>query len=196
MRHLPKRRPRQAGTSLIEVLVTLVILMVGLLGLTGVMVQSQRAQIESYGRVQALMLMQDMAARISSNRAVADCYAVTTGADGDAPYLGSGSAVAPACALGTAEQSARAVSDLAEWNSLLLGSAELLAGSNVGAVIGARGCVTPVVGSARTYQISVAWQGNDTIGAPPVGVGCAKDLYGDDKQRRAVSVTVRLASLT
>ena len=49
-----RSRSAQGGATLIEVLVSLVILMVGLLGLVGVMIQSQRAQVESYQRVQAL----------------------------------------------------------------------------------------------------------------------------------------------
>lgn len=186
-----KRRRRQRGSSLIEVLVTLVILMLGLLGLVGLMLQSQRSQVESYQRVQALVVLQDMANRINANRKVAACYAFTTAADGS-PYLGSGSALAPACALGTAEQNARAVQDMTEWNSLLLGSSEKSGASDVGAMLGARGCVSLVAG---VYQVSVAWQGNRKTAAP-AGVNCATDLYGDETQRRAISAPVQIANLS
>ena len=186
-----KRRRLQQGSSLIEVLVTLVILMLGLLGLVGLMLQSQRSQVESYQRVQALVVLQDMVNRINANRKVAACYAFTTAVNGS-PYLGSGSALVPACALGTAEQNARAVQDMTEWNSLLLGSSEKSGASDVGAMLGARGCVSLVAG---VYQVSVAWQGNGKTAAPP-GVSCATDLYGDDAQRRAVTAPLQIANLS
>ena len=186
-----KRRRLQQGSSLIEVLVTLVILMLGLLGLVGLMLQSQRSQVESYQRVQALVVLQDMVNRINANRKVAACYAFTTAVNGS-PYLGSGSALAPACALGTAEQNARAVQDMTEWNSLLLGSSEKSGVSDVGAMLGARGCVSLVAG---VYQVSVAWQGNGKTAVPP-GVSCATDLYGDDAQRRAVTAPLQIANLS
>ena len=187
-------KPRQAqqGSSLIEVLVTLVILMVGLLGLVGLMVQSQRSQMESYQRVQALVVLQDMMNRINTNRKAADCYAVTTAANGT-PFLGTGSTVSPACTLGTAEQNAQAVRDMTEWNNLLLGSAEKSGSSDVGAMLGARGCVSLV--SAGVYQVSVVWQGNGKTAAP-TGVSCGADLFGDDAQRRAVTVPLQIANLS
>lgn len=185
-------RHSQTGDSLIEILVTLVILMVGLLGLMGLMVQSQRSQMESYQRVQALMMMDDMANRINTNRKAAPCYVVTTGSGG-APYLGTGSSVTPSCGTGTAEQQARAIQDMNEWNSLLLGSAETSAGSNVGGMLGARGCVEQV--SPGVYRISVVWQGNSKTFAP-AGITCASGLYGDDTQRRGVSVHLQIASLS
>ncbi|MGH8830138.1 MAG: type IV pilus modification protein PilV [Polaromonas sp.] len=190
----PTFKPRQAqqGSSLIEVLVTLVILMVGLLGLVGLMVQSQRSQMESYQRVQALVVLQDMVNRINTNRKAADCYAVTTAANGT-PFLGTGSTVSPACTLGTAEQKAQAVRDMTEWNDLLLGSAEKSGSSDIGAMLGARGCVSLV--SAGVYQVSVVWQGNGKTVAP-TGVSCGADLFGDDAQRRAVTVPLQIANLS
>ena len=93
----------QSGFSMIEVLVTLIILLVGLLGLAGLMVQSQRSEVESYQRVQALILLKDMVGRINANRKVASCYAFTptvlTNPAATGTFLGTGSTVAPACAV-------------------------------------------------------------------------------------------------
>lgn len=189
-------RRRMRGASLIEILVTLIILLVGLLGLAGVMLQSQRSQIESYERVQALVLLQDMVDRINANRAVAACYVITNNADLDAPFMGTGGATVPVCALGTATQKARAAADLAEWRDLLLGSAEALGGAEVGSILGGRGCIAADPVTPNRYQITVAWQGRDETAAPPVTVPCAKDEYGGDKLRRAVSVVVHIANLT
>jgi type IV pilus assembly protein PilV len=187
-------RKRQKGSSLIEVLVTLVILMLGLLGLVGLMVQSQRSQMESYQRVQALVLLEDMASRININRKAASCYAITTAADGT-PFLGNDYASTPTCATGTAEQQARAIADMSAWHSLLLGSAEKSGTSNVGAMLGARGCVEAVAGFTGLYRVSVAWQGSSKTFAPPAEVVCAQNSYGDETQRRAVSINVQINSL-
>jgi len=59
----------QRGTSLIEVLVTMVILAFGLLGAAGLQARLQLADMESYQRAQALVLMDDIASRIATNRA-------------------------------------------------------------------------------------------------------------------------------
>lgn len=183
-------RRGQAGATLIEVLVSLVILMLGLLGLVGVMIQSQRSQVESYQRVQALLLVQDMTARLNANKAVASCYAL-------ASFLGTGNTSVPAtsaCTVGTVDQQSRVTSDLTEWRDLLLGSAELSGTDKVGAVLAARGCITK--NASDLYQVSIAWQGGGAIAAPPAGVPCAQGQYGtDDAARRAVSVTVQLGNL-
>jgi type IV pilus assembly protein PilV len=186
---------RQTGVSIIEVMVTLVILLFGLMGLAGMMAQSQRSELESYQRVQALVLLQDMAGRISSNSRVAGCY-VTTVSTAASPYMGTNSTVTPACTTGTAEQNARAIQDLNDWNSLLLGAAEKISSNNVGTMLGARGCVSSLA-VANTYLITVTWQG---VGATfaPAGLKCGEFLYdtgGADTQRRAVSLTLQVAVL-
>ena len=191
--HKNQGRRRQTGSSLIEVLVTLVILMLGLLGLVGLMVQSQRSQMESYQRVQALVVLDDMVNRINANRKAASCYAVTTTSSGT-PYLGTGSTLTPSCTTGTNAQQTRAVEDLSAWHNLLLGATEKSGTDNVGAMLGARGCVELV--SAGVYRISVTWQGNSQTFPPPAEVVCATGLYGAEAQRRAVSVTLQIANLS
>ena len=190
-----RRARSQCGATLIEILVSLVILMVGILGLIGVMIQSQRAQLESYQRVQALLLVQDMAARITANRAAADCYvqagAIGTGQD-------SAALDATACAVGDATQKGRTTRDLQDWNDLLKGSAETTTSggvtTEVGAMLGARGCVAKDAATG-VFQVSVVWQGAESGGAPPAGITCGNGLYGaSDANRRAVSVAVLPAS--
>jgi type IV pilus assembly protein PilV len=193
-RSMPSAARGQRGATLIEILVSLVILMVGLLGLVGVMVQSQRAQLESYQRVQALMLVQEMAARITANKGVASCYVLGS-------FIGTGNTSTPSassCALAgaTASQRTQFAQDMVDWKDLLIGAAEKDAGSNnIGSVLGARGCITSP--SANTYQISVAWQGTIATTAPPAGITCGTGQYGsDDSLRRAVSVTIQVESFS
>jgi type IV pilus assembly protein PilV len=185
----------QAGLTLIEVLVSVVILLVGLLGLAALMASSQKAESESYQRAQALLLLRDMVERINANRGVAECYAITTDVTAGTPYLGVGADLSTiACGVGSTTANERAVEDITEWSGLLDGATET-AGGNVGAMVGARGCVTLDNAATRTYTVSVAWQGMTPTKAPDAALNCGKDLYGDEKLRRIISVPLRLANL-
>jgi len=183
-----------SGFALLEVLVTLVIVLIGLLGAAGVLVFSHQSSVEAYQRTQALILIEDMVDRLSANRRVADCYAMTDGASG-APHLGTGYAGTPVCGSGTPEQQATALLDLQQWSDLLTGAAESDAGGDaVGAMIGARGCISFDPGT-KAYTLTVTWQGLSDTAAPPDEVRCAFGLYGNEAQRRAISVSIQFASL-
>lgn len=176
---------RNAGFSLIEILVTIVILMVGLLGLAGLQGRALTSQMESYQRSQALILLKDMGDRISANRKNAAAYVT-------ASPLGTGAAD-PAVADPIVN------ADLTDWHNALLGAAEVqTGGGNVGAMIGARGCIEQVVapasGVAARYLVEVAWQGLNSTVAP--AVDCGKDQYGaNDALRRVVTLPVTIADL-
>jgi type IV pilus assembly protein PilV len=194
------QNPRaQHGVSMIEMLITMLILMVGLLGVAGLSAQAQRAEMESYQRVQAILLMRDMASRINANRKVASCYAITTNTTDGTPYLGVGAGAAAACAAGSdATQQARADADLAAWSSALAGAGEAVAGSNIGVMVGGRGCIS-YDATDQTFLISVAWQGVSATTPPPASLACAKtggaSLYGSESRRRVVSMTLLMATL-
>jgi type IV pilus assembly protein PilV len=187
---------QQTGLTLVEVLVSVVILLVGLLGLAALMTNSQKAESESYQRAQALMLLQDMIGRINANRAVATCYAITTPGTGT-PYLGVGADVSTlACGVGSVTANARAIQDLVAWSALLAGTSETSSGGgNVGSMVGARGCITADDVTNRIYTVSIAWQGLTATKAPDSSLPCASGLYGDEKLRRVVSVPLRIANL-
>ncbi len=59
---------RERGATLIEVLVTIVILTFGLLGVAELQVRMHLAQAESYHRSHAVLLLQDMVDRVNANR--------------------------------------------------------------------------------------------------------------------------------
>lgn len=181
-----RRRPR--GASMIEVLVTLVIVSFGLLGLAGLQTRLQTSEMESYQRSQALLLLNDMANRIATNRNNAAAY-VTTAAN----PLGAGMN----CPTATTTVVQR---DLLEWCNALQGAGETADGSKVGAMIGGRGCVEGVGGD---YLVTVVWQGLTPIAAPPASVACGANSYNgasgascvNDLCRRAVTTLVRIATL-
>ena len=173
------------GFSLIEVLVTIVILVIGLLGLAGLQFHALTSQMESYQRSQALVLLQDMSARINDNRINAASYVTST-------PLGAGNSICTATGAGVA-------GDQCAWNNELLGAAETDSSANkVGAMIGARGCVYQIIAAASgipgQYLVAVAWQGLNPT-APPA-VNCGKGSYGSsDALRRAVTLPLTIAIL-
>ncbi|CAJ0693682.1 type IV pilus modification protein PilV [Ralstonia holmesii] len=195
--HLSHRRLRKAGqrgSTLIEILISVVILLVALLGAAGMMVRSNQSEMESYQRVQALTLLQDMAARLNANRQVASCYAVA----GAITTAGTGGVSAPSCTTGTAAQQATVTTDLAAWNNALLGNTETAASGTValGAMIGARGCIEAVDTVNQIYRVTVAWQGLVQTVAPALPCGSGSGNYGNDAYRRAISVQVRMGVLS
>ena len=177
---------------MIEVLVTVVVLLIGLLGMAVLMARGQKAEAESYQRAQALLVLQDMAARLNANRSVAQCYITSAY---PTPYMGTGSTAVPACGIGTPAAYTLANQDLIEWNDLLIGATETLDGNNVGTLKDARGCITVDPTNSRLYTVSVAWQGLTTTVAPDAALTCGQNLYGDERLRRVVSVPVRIADL-
>lgn len=172
---------RQRGLTLIEVLVTLVVVAFGLLGMAGLQIRLQQALVESFQRSQAVVLLSDMASRLRANRveAAGGGYTVTG-------TLGTDSALAD-CTTATSGSPR----DKCEWSNALKGAAENQGSLKTGAMTGARGCIVqvqaPVIATCTPsiYQITVAWQGLVETKAP--AVACASDLYGLDGSRRAIS---------
>lgn len=179
----------QRGTTLLEVLVTIAILAVGLLGLAGLQSRLQVSEMESYQRSQALILLNDMSSRIATNRISAASY-VTANA------LGAGMTCPTALTTQTDK-------DVNEWCRALQGSAETQAANSVGAMVGGRGCVESL-GSGQ-YMVTVAWQGLVPISAPPTSVSCGQNNYNstqtgaacvNDLCRRVVTTIVQIATLS
>lgn len=198
-RATPARVPRrQRGFTLIEALVAMLILVFGMLGTAGLMVRAQQAEFESYQRKQALILIDDFVSRAQANRTVADdCYAITTDTSTGTPYLGTGNSTVFNCTAGSPQAAARANADLPALEAALLGAGETTGGSNVGALLNARGCVS-VTGddvAGFTFTVSIAWQGSVETGAPPASATCGKDQYGSESLRRVVTATFFVPNL-
>ena len=164
------------GFALVEVLVTIVLLTIGLLGLAGLQARTSLAEMESYQRTQALILAQDMADRIIANKANAPRY---VGDD-----YGTGAAAGCSGPIGFQ-------SDLCAWGNAVRGASEKSGAINVGTLLGGRGCIAAK--ATDQYQVIVAWQGLAPTVVP--GVSCGQDSRGADAYRRAVVVPIHLANL-
>lgn len=184
----------QRGGLMIEVLVTIVIMAIGLMGLMQMQGRLQKSEMESYQRTQALILVNDMANRLGINRPFMENYKTLSPLGADVTCAN------PATAGLTLQQI-----DSAEWCLGLQGAAETQSGSSVGVMLGGRGCVED--GSEPSeFRVTVVWQGLTPISVPPAEVTCGAGLYDQpagsdcadnaDMCRRYVTTLVRLADLT
>lgn len=181
---------RQAGTSLVEVMVTLAILSFSLLGIAALQSKIGTAEMESYQRAQALVALRQMTERMGANTANAAAYVT-----GIAAPVGTGDAEPADCTTLPAPVTTAQL-DLCEWSNALKGNAETSGATNVGAMMSGRGCITQVqapnpalgVCTAGIYQVSVVWQGMAPTAAPTLQ--CGASLYGNDANRRLLSATV------
>ncbi len=199
-RRLIKARLSQSGVTMTEVLVTLVVSVIGLTGNLNLQGHMHKSMHESYQRTQALLLANNMVDRIRTNRYSAACYAITSGESG--PFLGSteggGTRAGISCTgIGSAATQQMAIRDMLEWDILLRGISEISdKGDLVGAMQGARGCVTLDTTTVPvTYTVTVAWQGMFKAAGEP-SENCGSGLYGDENLRRTVSATIQLADLS
>jgi len=133
-KHFYRRRARQLGFSMIEVMVAVVILSTALLALTLLQVISLRGSGSAYSRSEAVVLSYDIADRMRANRpaAIAGSYDVTMAQAGTA---------------GT-----RAGDDIVLWKNTLAASATNRAGLPAG-----NGSITVASGVAT---ITIEWLDN------------------------------------
>lgn len=128
---------KQNGFTLIEVLVTMVVMAIGLLGLAGLQVTSLRNTEVAYQRSQATTLAYDMLDRMRSNP--------TGVADGKYDDITAAPASYTDCTSNTCDTDAMATFDNGDWQAKI--AADLPSGS--GAVSGS--------GSGSVFTITISW---------------------------------------
>ena len=182
--HFPK------GFTLIEVLVTLIITTIALLGFVGLQNRVQSAELEASRRVQATLIASYMIEQIKAN-----------------PELGTNCLFPASLKVGTSSGNGNYVcaGDLAGqqsvrlWHQQLVGSGEKIGVDNVGGVTNGRGCinytapvvaVAPASGTPSKYTVSVAWQGFVKTAAGGLSGSCGFGDYGDSGYHRLVAYEV------
>ncbi|EGV16914.1 type IV pilus modification protein PilV [Thiocapsa marina] len=186
----PLQGCRQSGFTLIEILVTAVIIAFGMLSLAGLQAKMTATQMESYQRAHALVLVEDMAARIATQRRAAEAGAYAT--TGTTTTVGAGDANDPSndCR----DEANLPAQDLCEWSQALKGVGTTgNDGRFLGAMLGARGCIDRINEDPATFLVTVAWQGLTETVSP--SLNCGSGEYPDDTMRRVLAVRVTLADL-
>jgi type IV pilus assembly protein PilV len=185
-------KPANGGFALLEVLITLLIVLVGLLSLAGLQAKMVLVNRDSMQRSQAILLLQDMASRIKANRSQTANYVTTSplGVQTSIHFNPSD------CSTLTGYQL-----DQCQWSRLLQGAAETLNGNDIGAMEGARGCIYSLGTNPDALRVVVVWQGatasTDPLAGLPVGSGrgCGSGDYGSNSYRRAVFTDVIIPTL-
>lgn len=149
-----QRTGTQSGFTMIEVLVTLIILSLGLLGLAGMQATGLKSNHQAYMRSQATLLAYDMGDRLRANMA-----GVEAGAYNDIEGIPENAAN---CEAGACSPAQMAAFDAFQWNSAL---ADVLpSGQGI------------VDRAGNIFTISVMWD-NDRSGVS--GTGCDPDDTDD-----------------
>lgn len=181
----------QKGITIIEVLVTLVVTVIGLLGSLQIQGQMQKSLQESYNRTQATLVMRDIQDRIFSNKPSAPCYAIQG-------FLGTGNTSVPVCSgAGSEATQGLAEQDLKQINALLSGFNEINEnGEFVGGLLRGRACITLVESPGlQTYNITIVWQGLNNISSNSTAE-CGGDAYGEDGFKRIYQSSLNIARLS
>ena len=175
------------GFTLIEVLVTLVITAIALLGFVGLQNRAQMAELEASNRVHANLLAQHMVGQIKAN-----------------PTLGNVCASFSSSSWTTSSTTTCPI--LSTWKSLIDGNNETIgAGTSslkVGGITKGEGCITYTASSTSSgvttppkYIVEVAWQGLNTSAAGGGANSCGYGGYGDDNgKHRLVSYDVYVSA--
>jgi type IV pilus assembly protein PilV len=182
----PKVKPSQ-GFTLIEVLVTLVITAIALLGFVGLQNRAQMAELEASNRVHANLLAQHMVGQIKAN-----------------PTLGNVCASFSSSSWTTSSTTTCPI--LSTWKSLIDGNNETIgAGTSslkVGGITKGKGCITYAESSTPNglikpamYKVEVAWQGVNKSADGGDADSCGYGGYGDDNgKHRLVSYDVYVSA--
>jgi type IV pilus assembly protein PilV len=190
------RKRSQLGFSLIEVMVSVLLTSVSVLGMAGLQITSKRAGYEAIQRTTATAMAMDVLERIRSNPRALDNYAATG--------LGSGTIATepvPKCSNDTTDVCSGnqlAAHDLWQWEQAIDGVGEIrdVSGTDVatGGLLNPTGCIEV---NGRMVTVTMAWQGYEALSDPGTNAcGSGLGKYGtDDENRQVITVTTFITEL-
>ena len=178
----PNRLHRTGGFSMIEILVTVVILAVGMLGMAAIQLMSKRTNMESAQRTTATLLAADILERMRINASQLENYSsiVAVGADARTAPSKICSASGTSCSAYELFEF-----DMYVWEQALMGASEVnTAGDKLGGLVNPTACILTNVAVGVTdrsgeYMVAIAWRGNTALSNPvnPVNPAPAIDPY-------------------
>jgi type IV pilus assembly protein PilV len=144
-----------------EVLVSIFVLSVGILGVAGLQITAKRSNFEATQRATASALAQDIVERMRSNAQQLGSY---TNAGVGRTITGT-SMAATTCAANCAP-AVLAQYDLYELEQAANGITEQVAGNNVGGLTLPTTCITGPDGGPGIYSVAIAWRGMTKLSNP------------------------------
>ena len=192
----PPKRCR--GATMMEVLVSVFVLSVGVLGVAGLQVTAKRSNYEATQRATAASLAQDIIERMRSNPEELATY--TTGGAGRT--IDGATMPVVTCSADCAPTNL-AQYDLYELEQAANGITEQVGGVNVGGLSLPTTCISGPNGGSGVYTIAVAWRGMTKLSNPTTdacGSGSGKyDTVGGteaDVYRRILVMQVFISELS
>jgi type IV pilus assembly protein PilV len=176
---------------MIEVLITVFVLSIGILGIGGLQLVAKQSNFEAIQRTTAIMLTHDIVERMRANpRALAEYVS-----NGGGTILGGGTlgttAPGPDCSNTLCNHEQLARFDLWEWERAIDGAAETSGTMEVGGLVEPTACITgPGDGAAGVYAVTLAWRGKHELSdTTKSGNTCGANNYGeDDRFRRLLTI--------
>lgn len=217
--HCDKRKSParfESGIGLIEVLITLFILAIGLLGIAGAQFMSKRANFEAAQRTTATLLANDILDRMRAN-AARPTPAVSTLSEYVTQGAEIGGTVITESAVPVAGDAlAIATRDIWEWGRAIAGVTEIKATGgetiNTGGLVSPTACLYTTVApgsvdSSGQYMVAIVWRGsaklsdpiNPAVPAPdpdPYTCGRASGNYNSNDPVPVVDVHRRILVVT
>lgn len=188
------RNNKVSGSTLLEALVSVVVLSIGLLGIGLLQLQSKHLNFQAIQRSTASMLTNEIIERMRNNRDQLGNYLATVGGGALESEEDPECSVDNPCIL-----QELAGYDLWQWEQSIDGAAETLGSDNAGGLSQATGCITgPAGGGSGLYTVSVAWRGQstaDSVSSNTCGTTTGKydENSGDNAYRRLLAVNVFIA---
>ena len=169
----------EQGVGLIEVLVTLLVFSIGILGMASTQLDAKRTSHEATQRTLATSLLRDIIERMRSNPNALSSYSVTELCDAIVD-------TATDCRIATCSPAVLAKRDIYEWNELLRGGSQSAAAqggtSYAGGLDHARACITVLSGQ---ITVALAWRGFSPMqNSGGSSCGQTSGLYGPSHEMR------------
>ena len=153
---------RQAGFTLIEVMITVFIAAVGLLSVAGLQALSKKSNFDAIQRTQAAALGQDLIERMRANPGRGADY--LTDASNGISSASLPATPATACTVGSSGGTPRCTPaqvvafDLYEWSRALFGDVERVGDSAAGGLSEPTACITNASAPCGVYTVAIAWR--------------------------------------
>lgn len=208
-RNTAGRRSRQAGFSMLEVLISVFVVAIGLLGIAALQFMSKRSNFEAVQRTTATLLATDITERLRANRSqllnyAGDASAPITPLGGPTPTRTQPATLCTTSACGPYDLSQY---DLWEWETQLngLSDEDTASGAGTGGLVAPTACITTdtaagVVDRSGQYIVAIAWRGATQLTNPTIsdcGQGSGKYNGEDgsaDTHRRVLVVSTYISA--
>ena len=182
-----ENRKSQSGTTLIEVLITLVVLAFGLLGIGALQLISKRSNFEALQRTTATAIANDIIERMRANSNALLTYAGDpstpsfdiTGALWSSEPVPNCTAASPCLPNAVGSTADLADHDIWEIEQALIGAAEQADGNDSGGLTQPTACIRTTVAAGLTnrtgqYIITIAWRGQAKLSDPDTTNTCGQ----------------------